>query len=468
MDTNYSHNVVIFLNSSFYRESLTQILKPLIAKQSTIIYLFNIDGQGEADLSFFKKMPNIKIEEITSQFVPPNLTEDTLVIDALFGFENKEPLSGGFAAVAKLINSSNATVISIGAPSGLLAEDNTNNNNNQIIKANYSLIFREAPLACYFDENQHFLGQWSVIPIGENPVDNSVPFTTENDILEILKPRMRFSHKGTYGHGLLIASSFGMAGAAILASKAAIKSGLGLLTVHTPLCNRVALQTTVPEAILDADSNEYCFSQLLDTNMYQALAVGPGLGQSEESVEAFKLLISQNSVAKTPLIIDADGINIIANYSSLQANIEGAILTPHVGEVERLIGKCNNSYIRLRRTIEFAKKTKTYVLLKGAYSFLIEPDGTFTLNPTGNAGLATAGSGDVLTGIILSLRTQGYSAKHAMILGAYIHGLAADMAEKELGTISMTAQDVIDYLPKAWKSLTDKLAAANFAPFVGH
>ena len=465
MVVNYSHNVVIFLNSAFYSKSLTQVMKPLIANQSTVIYLFNIGNQEKIDLSLFQEMPNVAIEEITSQFVPPTLTEDTLIIDALFGFENKEPLSGGFAAVARLINSSESTVISIGAPSGLLAEDNTNNNINQIVKADYTLIYQKAPLACYFDENQQFLGQWSVLPIGDATLENDWRFITELDILDKLKPRKRFCHKGSFGHGLLIASSFGMAGSAILGAKAALKSGLGLLTIHAPLSNITALQTSVPEAILDADDNEFCYSQLIDTSFYQGVAVGPGLGMSEESAEAFKLLISQNTESKTPLIIDADGLNILANHSQLQNQIQGAILTPHVGEVERLIGKCNNSYIRLRRTIDFAKKTQTYIILKGAYSYLIHPDGSFRVNPTGNEGLATAGSGDVLTGILLGLRTQGYNQEDAIMLGTYVHGLAADLAVEETGTISMTAQDIIEYLPQAWKSLLEKAPSNGFKAF---
>lgn len=465
MVVNYSHNVVIFLNSAFYTKSLIQVVKPLIENQATVIYLFNIGNQKEIDLLAFSSMTNVTIEEITSQFVPPTLTENTLIIDALFGFENKEPLSGGFAAVARLINSSESTIISIGAPSGLLAEDNTNNNANQIIKADYTLIFDKAPLACYFEENQQFLGQWNILPVGDSGLEQIPSFIAELDILEKLKPRKRFSHKGTFGHGLLIASSFDMSGAAILGAKAALKSGLGLVTVHAPSSNRIALQTSVPEAIIDTDDNEFCFSQLIDTNFYQAVAVGPGLGMSEETIEAFKILIAQNTISKTPMVIDADGLNILAKHSHLQDQIQGAILTPHIGEIERLIGKCNNSYIRLRRTIDFAKKTQTYIILKGAYSCLIHPDGTFRFNPTGNEGLATAGSGDVLTGILLGLHTQGYNQEDTIMLGTYTHGLAADLAVKKIGTMSMTAQDIIDYLPTAWKSLTNKITPDSFKPF---
>ena len=168
----------------------------------------------------------------------------------------------------------------------------------------------------------------------------------------------------------------------------------------------------------------------------------------------------------TPLIIDADGLNALSNYTELQNQIAGAILTPHVGEIERLIGKCNNSYIRLRRTIEFARKTQTYILLKGSYSFIIFPDGDFFMNPTGTSGMATAGSGDVLTGILLGLRTQGYSAKDTLIIGAYVHGRAGELAAQKLGTISMTANDIVDNLSFVWKELEQKSKEMHTISFV--
>ena len=467
MDTNYSHNVVIFLNSTFYNDSIHQIIEPFIANQPAVIYLFNIHGHEPISLSEFKDKSNVKIVEITKQFVPPTLTEDTLIIDALFGFENREPLSGGFAAVARLINSSKSTVLAIGAPSGLLTDDNTNNNSNQIVKANYTLLTDEAPLSCYFDENQQFLGQWSVLPLKLGSKEESqVTFTSEEQILELIKPRKRFCHKGSFGHGLLIAGSYGMAGACSLAAKGALKSGLGLLSLHVPALNRPIHQVAVPEAMVDSDSNELCFSQLLDTSFFSAVAVGPGLGTSEETELAFAHLINQNKQSGCPLIIDADGLNILSNYTELQDLIAGSILTPHVGEIERLIGKCNNSYIRLRRTIEFARKTKTFIILKGAYSFIIFPDGNFQINPTGNSGMATGGSGDVLTGILLGLRTQGYSAEEAITLGAYVHGKAGQLAAEKVGSISMTASDILDELPKVWKELEEKSKQIHAMPFI--
>ena len=461
---NTAYNVVIFLRSSFYKDKINQIIEPFLTHQSVIIYLFNIQNQEKIDLSQWEKRTNIKIEEITSEFIPPVLTEEMLIIDALFGFELTEPLAGGFAAVARLINNSKSTVLSIGAPSGLLPIDNTTNNINQIVKANYTLLIEDAPLACYFEENQHFLGTWSVLPINKKEENQLIPFTTLDDIIDAFKPRRRFSHKGNYGHGLLIGGSIGMAGAATLSAQAALKSGIGLLTIHAPLCNRAIHQTSVPEAMIDCDTNEICFSQLLDTTNYQSVAIGPGLGLSEESSHAFQHLLIQNEEINTPLIIDADGLNILANYNQLQKRIKGAILTPHPIELERLVGKCNNSYIRLKRAIEFAQKTESYIILKGAYSFLIYPDGSYNLNPTGNSGMATGGSGDVLTGILLALQAQGYNQKDSLKIGAYIHGKAGDLASKEIGETSVTATDIIKKLPEAWQFVAKAFQNTNFNP----
>ena len=466
MNTEATYDIVIFLKPSFYNTSLDQLILPSTKGQNTVVYIFRVNNEEGIDLTSWKKYTNITIKEVTSEFIPPVLSEETLVIDALFDFSLEAPLAGGFAALAALINESKATVLSIGAPSGLLATDNTTNDPRYIIKADFTLLTQPAPIACYFDENQEFLGAWNSISIPYTTHNSTVSITSEEEVVQLYKLRKRFSHKGNYGHGLLIAGSMGMAGASILSAQAALKTGIGLLNIHTPTCNKDILQIAVPEAMTDCDSNEYCFSQLLDTSIYQAVAVGPGLGMAEESNDALLNLILLNKEYKTPLVIDADGINILAANPELYNTIEGAILTPHVKELERLVGKCNNSYIRLTKAIEFAQTTQTYLVLKGAYSFLIKPDGTYQLNPTGNAGMATGGSGDVLTGILLALRAQGYSQKDALILGTYVHGKAGELAADKIGEMSLTAQDLIHYLPLAWKEIADLATKQKANPFL--
>ena len=244
-----------------------------------------------------------------------------------------------------------------------------------------------------------------------------------------------------------------MAGASILASKACIKSGIGLLTVHVPICNHDILQLSVPEAITRTDVDQQFFAVPEETDNYQAVAVGPGIGQEEETAFALKDQLQQSSL---PMIIDADALNILSSHRNwLSMLTKGSILTPHIGELERLVGKCTDSFERLKKAKELAISLASYIIVKGHYSTIVTPDGRFLFNPTGNAGMATAGSGDVLTGILLALAGQGFNPEDVCKLGVYVHGLAGDMAAAEKGEIGMTAGDIIDALPYAWKKLLE-------------
>lgn len=466
MQTPSNYNVVIFLNSTFYQKEIDQLIEPFTNGQKVLVYLFYIDSQNKIDLSSWESKENFDIVEITSEFTPLQFDEDIIIIDALFGFDITKPLSGGFAAVVRLINHLESTVVSIGAPSGLLPDDNTLNNSAHIVKANYTLLLGEAPIACYFAENQVYLGEWSVVNNLPNITESTqLPtFTTTDEIKEYYKPRKRFSHKGNYGHGLLIAGSLGMAGACTLAAQAALKTGIGLLTIHSAQCNRTILQTNVPEAMVQCDTNETFFSDLvIDTTPFQGIAIGPGLGMDDDTNLALHHLLIENSNNNIPIVLDADGINLLANNSGLLYNgVKGAILTPHPIELERLVGKCNNSYIRLTKAIELAKKAEVYIVLKGAYSILIMPDGSYQFNSTGNSGMATGGSGDVLTGIILALLSQGYNKREAIVIANYVHGMAGDIAIQEVGEISLTASDIVNNLPKAWIKLNQMSQEETF------
>ena len=274
----------------------------------------------------------------------------------------------------------------------------------------------------------------------------------ENQIRSIIKPRKRFAHKGTYGHGLLIAGSYGMAGASILAAKACLRSGVGLLTVHTPIHNHDLLQTTVPEAIVQTDIHEHYFAEPVDLGKYKALAIGPGLGQEEDTALA---MMEQIQGSNIPVILDADAINILSSHRNWLSRLpKQSILTPHLGELERLIGKCMDTYERLVKTKELAAYLQSYIIVKGAWTTVVTPEGNCYFNPTGNPGMATAGSGDVLTGILLALLAQGYTQKEACQLGVYVHGLAGDIAAEEMSQISMTSSDIIHSLPQAWKKIS--------------
>ena len=252
---------------------------------------------------------------------------------------------------------------------------------------------------------------------------------------------------------MLIAGSNGMAGASILAARACLRSGVGLLTVHVPVCNHDILQTAIPEAMVQNDVHEHYFAEPVDLDNYQAIAIGPGIGQEEETALA---TFDQLADCYIPALLDADAINIVSSHRNYLNRLpRRSILTPHIGELERIIGRCNDSFERLTKAKELAAYVQCYIVLKGAYTVVITPEGKFYFNPTGNPGMATGGSGDVLTGIILALLAQGYPQEDAARLGVYIHGLAGDIACRRMGEIALTASDIIDALPEAWKILSE-------------
>lgn len=282
------------------------------------------------------------------------------------------------------------------------------------------------------------------------------------DAASLCRPRDAESHKGTYGHGLLIAGCYGMAGAALMSARACLRSGIGLLTVSTPECNRIILQTAVPEAMVCTNGAK-CWESELEGKLiagvrekYSAIAVGPGLGTSNETAEALLHLMTEIGDYQTirkPVILDADALNIIAS-SERPDLLKGTVITPHPGEFDRLLKCCGQSYDksgRAEQASEFAAKYGCHVILKGHATVVASPDGDISVNTTGNPGMATGGSGDVLTGILLALCAQGCRTFDAARLGVFIHGLAGDIAAERLGQISMTATDIIAFLPEAWK-----------------
>lgn len=426
------------------------------------VYLFNTQNSLSPDCHTNKErlngIPTIDFHEVTSQFTPPVLTTDHVVIDGLFGSGLNKALSGGFAAVVKYINASSATVVAIDIPSGLMGEDNTYNVQSGIIRANLTLSLQLPKLAFLFAENEPYVGEWQLLDIGlsEEAIEEVETdfFMLENeDMPYLVKSRNKFAHKGNFGRALLIAGSQGMAGASVLAAKACLRSGVGLLTVHVPFCNNTIVQTSVPEAMTQIDISETCFASAIDTDDYQAVGIGPGLGKAAETEAA---LLEQIDACQTPMVVDADALNLLGEKRSYIGRLpKGSILTPHPKELERLVGKCQNSYDSLMKARELAKTANVHIILKGAYSAVIAPDGKCWFNITGNSGMATGGSGDVLTGVVLALLAQGYDSGVAARLATYIHGLAGDIACKKQGEIGMVASDIINNLPLAWRMLEE-------------
>ncbi len=421
-------------------------------------YLFNISGHLSADCAENKdrlihKKSNAPFTEVTVEFDPPHLEKGTLVVDGIFGAGLNKPLAGGFAALVKYINASAAMVVSIDVPSGLMTEDNAYNVRANIIRADLTLTLQQPKLSFLFAENQQYIGELRILDIrlskeGIDKTDAHFTCVEDSDIRQILKPRNAFAHKGQMGHALLVAGSYGMAGAAVLATKACMRAGAGKVTIHTPKRNAQILQTTIPEAILNLDREETVFSEAVPTENYQAMGIGPGIGTSEQTMIA---MIAQLRRAQCPAVVDADALNILASrHAWMQQLPKDIILTPHPKELDRMEGQCVDSYERLNKARQLAEKLQGYVILKGHNTAICMPDGHVVFNTTGNAGMATAGSGDVLTGILTGLLARGYQQREACILGVYLHGLAGDLAARDLGEESLIASDIIDYLPKAF------------------
>ena len=426
-------------------------------------YLFNISGHLSADCAVNRhrlvECKRVKeFIEVIEEFDPPVLEENMLVIDGLFGSGLNKPLAGGFASLVKYINAAPSTVVSIDIPSGLMTEDNTYNVRANIIRANLTLTLQQPKLAFYFPENQIFLGKVRVLDIrlsreGMEHIDAQYTIIEENEIRPRLLGRDIYAHKGNMGNALLIAGSYGMAGAAVLATKACMRSGAGKVTVHSPKRNNMILQISVPEAVVQLDPEETIFSEAVDTEDYDALGIGPGLGQSETTAIA---LIAQLRRTQCPIVADADALNMLANHRAwLQQLPKGIIMTPPPAEFDRLQGNSADSYERLTRARELAERLSAYIILKGHYTALCCPDGHVMFNQTGNPGMATAGSGDVLTGIITALLVRGYKQQDACMVGMFLHGLAGDIAAKHVGMESLIASDLIQYLPEAFKRLND-------------
>lgn len=428
------------------------------------VYHFNISNHLSEDCTTNQQRARdckrIKeFTEVITQFDPPILEKNMLVIDGLFGSGINKPLAGGFASLVKYINQSASTIVSIDIPSGLMPEDNTYNISANIIRADYTFTLQQKKLAFMLADNQQFIGKLKILDIRLSQdyiekTDAQYTIIEENDVRSRIKGRDDFAHKGTMGNALIIAGSYGMAGASILATRACLRSGAGKVTVHTPKKNYDIMQTAVPEAVMQMDHEETYFSEAVDTEDFEAVGIGPGLGQQENSAIA---LISQLRRSGCPVVVDADALNMLANHRAwLQQLPKGIILTPHPKEFDRIAGtSCNGDFERLNKAQELAQNLQIFIILKGHYSALCMPNGRVYFNSTGNSGMATAGSGDVLTGIITALLARGYDQTDACIVGNFLHGLAGDLAAKDKGKESLIASDIIDYLPNAFKRLTE-------------
>lgn len=419
-----------------------------------------IQGKTSEDFNInlrqLEELTGSKVRYIDSKEDMPFIDSESVVIDAIFGSGLTRPASGLFSDVIKHINNYDAVKISVDIPSGLFCEDNNGNDPESIIKADHTLSFQFPKLAFMFAGNENFTGEWHILPIGLDPdairqIASPFRFLEAADVFQLLKKRKKFDHKGVYGHGLLIAGSSGKMGAAVMSAHAALRTGIGLLTCHIPQSGNLILQVSLPEAMVSLDSSSDVITSTGNTGNYTAIGIGPGLGTRDETIEAFGAFIRE---CKKPMVIDADALNILSMRKEwLSLLPPGTILTPHPKEFERIAGPSGDPFSRLKLQSDLSNKYKCIIVLKGAYTCITGMSGDIYFNSTGNPGMATGGSGDVLTGMILSLLAQGYTPENAAITGVYLHGLAGDIAADKLSYESLLATDIINHIGSAFNKI---------------
>ena len=425
-------------------------------------------GDFALNLERLRKVPEVSIYEVISDDQLPQLAvahrhagsparqapdfgTRTVIIDALLGSGIRRPLEGLLAETVNYINNSGEQVISIDVPTGLPADieqwDPTLY--QSVVSAHTTLTFQVPKTSFLFPDSGKFCGAFRILDIGLHPdflrdLNPDMEYIDGAFVNPLIQARNKFDHKGNFGHALLVAGSRGKNGAAILAARACLRSGVGLLSVGVPQHSYPILQTAVPEAMVIPDNSDDFPVFSFVPGKYSAVGVGAGIGTEAKTLEGYRRFLQ---ALRKPLVIDADGLNLLAGLLKTKQGFripENAVLTPHVKEFNRLAGEAENSYARFNLLREFAGRHQVYVILKGAHSCLATPDGTCYFNSTGNPAMAKGGSGDVLTGMITALLAQGYSARDAAILGMYFHGKAGDAAMRKRSGTAVIASDLIE------------------------
>lgn len=405
----------------------------------------------EINLKRVKLQSEIKLHFINE--VIPQVPESSIIIDSLMGIGINKPVNGELKDLIKAINQLPNKKISVDIPSGLPSEGSAI---GETICPDFIYTFQLPKISFFMQDNYAYCPSWVVGDIHLNPIFLSNVVTNcylmdHNLIRSLYKIRQKFQHKGSFGHAMIIAGSKGKIGAAILATKACLRSGGGLVTVCIPEIGVEIIHETIPEAMV-LSTGFQCLNSCPEHLDDYTLGIGPGLGMDHKTIKALSNILYSTS---KPIVIDADALNIIANQPTLLDILpKNSILTPHPREFERLFGKTNTESQRLAFAKAKAKKYQIFIILKGAQTRIFTPDGIEYINTTGNPGMATAGSGDVLTGILTGLLSQKYTPLNAAILGVYLHGLAADLALEVQSQESLLATDIISYLGKAYKTIS--------------
>lgn len=399
-----------------------------------------------------KKLP-VETVDIKEGDAFPVIHENDIVIDGLWGSGLSRPIQGFAADLIRHLNASPGIKVAIDIPSGLYADAP---GSSIKFSADYTLTFELPKLSFFFPENFTSVGEFIVKSIGLHQdflrqADTCNYYVTEEMVKRMIIPRKKFDHKGSYGHALIVSGSYGKIGAAVLCSEACLRAGAGLVTAYIPKCGYAVMQSSVPEVMVITGRQEEILTDISDISAYQAIATGPGIGKHARTSAMLHKLIS---TGKLPLVLDADALNILAeNRNWLKKLPENSILTPHPKEFERLFGTSTDSYQRLALQREVSQQYRLIIVLKRAHTVITAPDGMAYFNSTGNPGMATGGAGDVLTGVITGLLSQGYPPLHSALLGVYLHGLAGDIAAVLLSQQAMTAGDITHHLGKAFNQI---------------
>tara|TARA_R110002074_G_scaffold213733_5_gene383479 strand:- start:1336 stop:2880 length:1545 start_codon:yes stop_codon:yes gene_type:complete len=421
------------------------------------VYVINYSEKRSKD--FLINLDRLKARKYWPSFMSsddelPEIGKDDIIVDGIFGIGLNRTPDDWVIKVIQHLNKSEAFILSIDIPSGLFA-DQGSENIEAIVKSNFALSFQTPKLVFFLPQTGPFIEQWEVLDIGLDPeylkvTETDYELIGKNEALSIYIPREKYAHKGTYGHALIVGGSYGKIGAVCLATNAALHAGSGLVTAYVPKIGYSILQTSLPEVMVITDSNEEVLETLAFDLEPTVVGIGVGMGTNDKTVAGFTDFLSKN---KKPLVLDADALNILSKNKTLLKNIpENTILTPHPKELERLIGTWKDDFEKLGKVKKFSKKYKCIVVIKGAHTIVVQNHKGY-VNTTGNPGMATAGSGDVLTGIITGLLAQGYSALNAAIFGVYLHGKAGDIAVESSGYQSLVASSLITSIGSAYLDL---------------
>ena len=435
------------------------------------VVLFNIGGNcltadcSTARNTFIELCGTDYLSEVINpgvDFAMPQLKRKTIVVDGIFGSEDLKPLRGGYQAVARYINEHDPQVISIDLPSGMTTHLNVGMVNRNIVHAKHTLALIGPTLSFFMPENAELLGKLSILPVPFNrdaagTLHRSTLLIDEAAVRNVLPKRLSTASKADLGDALIFAGSYGMLGAAVLATRAATHSGCGRVTCHGPRCAFFVMQSSVPSAMFTTDGADVDIQEFDNPRNCQGVAIGPGIGTSKSTAAALGTYLKSCYASRRPLVLDADALNIIAlNPSFIDYLPPHSVLTPHAGEFDRLFGEQSSHGTRTLTAIEMATRYKVTIVLKGPYTQTIWSDGTVIVNTSGTEALATAGSGDVLTGLIAGLIAQKMAPEVAAVAGVYVHGLAGQIASHSCGIAGTTAEDIADAIGPAIDTILNR------------